>query len=407
MSSSKLSTTPAVASGPRPVAVAEDPRVLSALLELATSLPVDAEPRAIAQATIDHVHALAPDCALGACIVMPDGEQIVEMCLPSGAASQTGRDPTRLFPSVAHETVIPLDDGLGSTFHLGSDHDSLPDASAATSLARRTAVVLATALRRSAQFRAAQGAASEEVSRLKEQLIQAEKLSSLGQIVAGVVHELNNPLTSIVAYSDYLKKKVQNTGGELEDIERLQRIGEAAERILKFARDLIAYARPSREIPGPVLVHEIIDKALVFCEHEFSESSVEVSRTFADHSIRVRGVPGQLTQVFVNLFTNASHAMDENGGRLSIKTELMASAESLKIDVSDSGRGITPDVLGRIFEPFFSTKTDGRGTGLGLAIVRDIVTAHGGRLTATSSLGDGTTFTVELPLVAAPPNSQK
>ncbi len=398
----------AIASRPRPVAVAEDSRILASLLELSTSLPIDLDARAIAQTTLAHLHALAPQCALGACIALPDGEQVVEVCLSAGAASETGRDPTRLFPSMAHETIISLEDGAGSTLHMGTDDDALAEETSTTAaLAQRGATVLASALARAAKFQAAQGNVTDEVSRLKAQMIQAEKLSSLGQIVAGVVHELNNPLTSIVAYSDYLKKKVQSKGGDLEDIERLRRIGEAAERILKFARDLIAYARPSREIPGPVPVHEIIDKALVFCEHEFSGSSVEVSRAFADRAIQVRGVPGQLTQVFVNLFTNASHAMDEEGGQLSIETELSASAETLRVNVTDSGRGIPPEVLGRIFEPFYSTKTDGRGTGLGLAIVRDIVTAHGGRLSASSSLGVGSTFNVELPLVALPPSSRK
>src|SRR5262249_37510673 len=146
-----------------------------------------------------------------------------------------------------------------------------------------------------------------EVGVLQAQVIQSEKLASLGQIAAGVVHELNNPLTSIVAYSDYLRKKGERNGADVADLERLTRINEAAERILRFSRDLIAYSRPSTEVPAPVAIHDVIDRALVFCEHVLERTGVMVERTFGDVKL-VRGVAGQLTQVFVNLFTNACQA---------------------------------------------------------------------------------------------------
>jgi two-component system, NtrC family, sensor kinase len=118
----------------------------------------------------------------------------------------------------------------------------------------------------------------------------------------------------------------------------------------------------------------------------------------------VRGIAGQLTQVFVNLFTNAAHAMTERGGALTISALPQAASEIVLVEVADEGTGIAPQDLEQIFEPFFTTKTDGRGTGLGLSIVREIVLSHGGTLTARSNHGRGSIFTVTLPLAAVPPS---
>jgi C4-dicarboxylate-specific signal transduction histidine kinase len=246
---------------------------------------------------------------------------------------------------------------------------------------------------------------TKNLALLQRQMIQTEKLASLGQIVAGVVHELNNPLTSIIAYSDYLRKRAvvrAERGDEVsDDIERLGRIGEAAERILRFSRDLVAYARPSTDVPGPVSLPDVIDKAIVFCEHEFSKSSVVVQKRLEPNLPLVRGIAGQLTQVFVNLFTNAAHAMLGSGGALDIHAE-RADEETVIAQVADQGVGITTEDIEQIFEPFFTTKVEGVGTGLGLAIVRDIVTQHGGNLTAQRRVEGGTVFTLHLPVVALP-----
>ena len=230
-------------------------------------------------------------------------------------------------------------------------------------------------------------------------MIQTEKLASLGQIAAGIVHELNNPLTTIVAYSDFLRKKLQRSGGDAADVERLARINEAAERILRFSRDLTAYSRPANEVPAPVAIHDVIERALVFCEHELEKTGVMVERSFGE--VRpVRGVAGQLTQVFVNLFTNAAHAMRGQGGLLTITTS--ATEEEVEVTVSDDGHGIEAENLARIFDPFFTTKTDGSGTGLGLSIVRSIVTSHGGRISVNGHDPQGTVFLLGLPTAAAP-----
>jgi signal transduction histidine kinase len=189
-----------------------------------------------------------------------------------------------------------------------------------------------------------------------------------------------------------------------DELERLRRIGEAAERILKFSRDLVAYARPTPDIPGPVLLPEVIEKATVFCEHEFGRNDIRLE-CLIEPLPPIRGIAGQLTQVFVNLFTNASHAMHDSGGILEVTARLADDATVL-IEVADSGVGIVEEDLEQIFEPFYTTKVDGAGTGLGLSIVRDIIRQHGGALSVTRRPTGGTLFSMRLPLVAMPTSSR-
>ena len=398
----RVSSAP-LPSGPRPLAEEGYPESwLDELLLLAEELPIDGGVRKVVIQCVDRAARLLPQCAIGACVADAGGEPIVELRMPGHGSSSSSHDPTRLFPDFAHEKVYELGgDLVGATLHIASPSPNLELASSIESrIAERVARVLRSGIRNANVFQRARQS-SLDVQRLQAKFIQAEKLASLGQIVAGVVHELNNPLTSIVAYSDFLRKKAKNEDADEGDVERLRRIGEAAQRILKFSRDLVAYARPSSDIPGPVMLEEVIDKALVFCEHEFSESRVQVSCNLSTMP-PVRGIAGQLTQVFVNLFTNAAHAMTQRGGSLTISAQPHLSSDLVLVDVADEGTGIAPQDLEQIFEPFFTTKTDGRGTGLGLSIVREIVISHGGTLTAKSSPGKGSVFTVALPFAAVP-----
>src|SRR5262249_40504395 len=147
-------------------------------------------------------------------------------------------------------------------------------------------------------------------------------------------------------------------------------------RILRFTRDLVAYARPSSEVPVPIAINNVIEQALAFCEHVLAEHGANVDRIFADALPPVRGMPEQLAQVFVNLFTNACHAMPQTGGRLAVSS-VMSAEGRVVIAVEDNGHGIANEHLTSIFTPFFTTKGDGRGTGLGLSIVRNIMDNHG------------------------------
>jgi two-component system NtrC family sensor kinase len=370
------------------------------LLDLATGLPVGAGPTAVTRSVLDRLAALMPGRAIGTCIALqPTGEPVIEMYLPRGVPSP-GRDPTRLFPELPDERIFPLAGLPGSTLHFGGVSEPIEDYSTEHGVMVRAAALLAAGIRTSLALRTARPV-SVEVTELRSQIIQSEKLASLGQLVAGVVHELANPVTSIVACTDVLlKKHTKDAPGD--DLEHLRRIGLAADRILKFSRDLVAYARPAAEEPGPVALHEVIAQAHTFCEHEFGRHNVNFYCDYADGSPPVFGQSGPLTQVFVNLFINAAHAMSDHGGRLEVRTRLVEGEPHVYVDVTDTGIGIPPEAVSKVFEPFFTTKEKGRGTGLGLSIVHEIMNAHGGKISAASTLGEGTTFSLRLPLVAKP-----
>lgn len=235
-----------------------------------------------------------------------------------------------------------------------------------------------------------------ELRELEEQMIQAEKLATLGQLAAGVVHELNNPLTSISVYGEYLLRKGQRAGYEAADLEKLRRIVESADRILKFTRDLVTYARPSTEEPAFVPIREIVEQSLAFCEHVVAEAGADVERCFECAGANVYAVRGQLHQVFINLITNACHALPPKGGKVVVSTSI-GTDNHVDITVVDNGSGIAPAQREKIFEPFFSTKGEGKGTGLGLSIVRNIVQQHGGTIEVVERDTAGTVFWVRLP----------
>ena len=235
-----------------------------------------------------------------------------------------------------------------------------------------------------------------QVKALEEQVIQSEKLATLGQLAAGVVHELNNPLTSISVYSDYLLQKGRRDGSDPADIEKLRRITESAERILRFSRDLVTYARPSTEDPLPTGLHEALDQSMTFCEHVIVESGAEVERVYGATHDTVLAVKGQLHQVFINLIVNACHAIPPGAGKIVVETHDNPT-HGVVIRISDNGAGIQATPVERIFEPFYSTKGEGKGTGLGLSIVRNLVRAHDGEIQVFSELAGGTTFELRFP----------
>jgi C4-dicarboxylate-specific signal transduction histidine kinase len=303
----------------------------------------------------------------------------------------TDFDHARLFPEMSYERVIPILVEEGVTLHAASDDAFLfAEGSEAGILVERLALLLGSLIEQ-------RRARARELRELRAQVIQVEKLASLGQTAAGIAHDLNNPLTAIINYSDLLRTRLSHRV-DPEDVNRLERVHEAAERIHRFVRDLTNYSRPAEEAPEPVSINDIIERALGFCDHDIRKSGVTVERSLGEVRA-VRGVGVQLTQVFVNLFTNAAHAMQEKGGALEVTTEMSPALgeEEVKITVRDEGHGIDPAHRERIFEPFFTTKTDGTGTGLGLSIVRDIVRSHGGRISVMANHPAGTVFHVWLP----------
>jgi two-component system NtrC family sensor kinase len=391
---------------------------LDRLLAATLDLPLAQGPRAIAESLVDALAFILPTYAVGACVVpdeaphvararrpargAPGGEAsgqepVVVTRLPEGAGPPgPGIDPTRLFPGFLHEHVVAVPGGsMGSTLHLASYDDAFDrDGSPPVHLLERAAGVLARALATARDM-----GIPRDPAGLEERMIQADKLATFGQIAAGIVHELNNPLTSIVAYSDYLIRKAVSLGtpADPEDVDRLRRISDSANRMLRFTRDFVAYARPSSGAPGPVVVHGVIDQATAFCEHVLAAAGMTVEKRYGAEVLTVRGVSEQLVQVFVNLLTNASQAAAGAGARVAITTSLDPSTRRVQVWVEDNGVGIAADHLRQVFLPFFTTKAKRDGTGLGLSIVKSILEAHDGDIRVESAPGRGARFLLELP----------
>jgi two-component system, NtrC family, sensor kinase len=241
------------------------------------------------------------------------------------------------------------------------------------------------------------------VRELQSQVIQAEKLATLGQLAAGVVHELNNPLTSISIYADYLVKKVEravageSAGLDPQDLKKLRAISASADRIMSFARDLVQYAKPARADFQQVALDQVVEQSLSFCEYLFGQHRVELIRQIASDMPPVAAVPGQLEQVVINLVTNAVHATaSKTGGRVWVSAFANSDGRAV-VRIEDNGPGIAPGAREQIFEPFYTTKYDGAGTGLGLSIVKNIVEQHRGQISVGESAHGGAGFTILLP----------
>ena len=240
----------------------------------------------------------------------------------------------------------------------------------------------------------------DELGRQQAARIQSEKLADMGTLLAGVAHELNNPLTVVSGYSSILRQ----TLGDGPARERLDRIASAAERCVRIVRNFLALARQHPPERQKVDANRVVREAVELLAYPLRVDNVEVQLELAEDLPTLWADPHQLHQVVVNLITNAHQAMHGSAAprRLTLRTRFKAADSRVSIEVIDTGGGIPPEVLGRIFEPFFTTKPVGQGTGLGLPLCLGIVEGHGGTLRVDSQVGEGTTLTVELPVVAAP-----
>jgi len=257
---------------------------------------------------------------------------------------------------------------------------------------------------------------TRELHEAQAQLVHGEKMRSLGQLVAGVAHELNNPIGFVHAnlqlLSEYVPKLVaaQRAGEDTARVESaieklLSRSREGTERVKQIVADLRTFSRMDQAVLSEVDLNREIDRALTLMEPRLRDA-IEVERDYGDLP-PVRCYAGQLNQVFTNLLMNAADAIDGKG-KLRIRTRARRSSASnpasggVRLEFHDDGPGMSPEVQARIFEPFFTTKPVGQGTGLGLSISYGIVERHGGRMLVGSAPGEGTTFVIELPLVAKP-----
>jgi two-component system NtrC family sensor kinase len=241
--------------------------------------------------------------------------------------------------------------------------------------------------------------------RLEQQLIQSEKLSAIGQLVAGVAHELNNPLTSVSGYAQLLLRDKSIHDEPRQDIEQIHT---QSERAAKIVQNLLIFAREHKPERRLVSVNEALRSALALQSYQLKVDNIGVVLELDADLPPTTADSHQLQQVFLNLITNARHAMVERGGRgtLTLRTlvELGQSGELIRVEVSDTGIGIPEQDLQKIFNPFFTTKPVGQGTGLGLSICFGIVKEHDGQIWAESQLGAGTRVSITLPVreLAAP-----
>ena len=233
--------------------------------------------------------------------------------------------------------------------------------------------------------------------RMEEQLRQSEKLAALGELVAGVAHELNNPLTGISAFAQLLLE--DSITREQRDSVRL--IKREADRAVGVIRDLLIFSRKPGPTRSPVDLNEIIELTLRLRNYSLRSAEVDVSVALAPDIPRVHGDDQRLQQVLLNLVVNAEYAMQRSSVKqLTVRTE--AFDQGVVLTVSDTGSGMAEETRQRIFEPFFTTKPAGQGTGLGLSVSYGIVQAHGGTISVESQLGSGSLFRIYLPASGAP-----
>jgi PAS domain S-box-containing protein len=235
--------------------------------------------------------------------------------------------------------------------------------------------------------------------RMEQQLRQAEKLSALGQLVAGVAHELNNPLAVVMGYAQLF---VKNKNLEERLRQDLQKILHESERAAKIVRNLLTFARPREPHMTVVDLNRIVVDSLETREMEMHRAKVEIVRRLAEDLPPTMADAGQVEQVLVNLLTNSIQALENRPDNRTVEVATEYRDNRIRIVVADNGPGIPEPILGRIFDPFFSTKGPGKGTGLGLSICYSIVEEHKGKIWVETKPGKGTRFFVELPVVECP-----
>ena len=245
---------------------------------------------------------------------------------------------------------------------------------------------------------------TKKLSEAQLQVYQSQKLAAVGQLAAGVAHEINNPLTGVIGLSELLLRDNKKDFDE-ETKKSLQSIYQSSERIRKIVANLLRFARWEAPAKKNVSVNEIIDTVLNIRSYEMKVRNIEVKKHYQSDLPLIMADPSQLEQVFLNLITNAEYAIHETGkaGTLTIVTSLQEEQSEDKnkkviIEISDTGTGIPENVITKLFNPFFTTKPVGKGTGLGLSVSYCIIKEHGVEISARNQK-EGAVFTIELPVL--------
>jgi len=240
----------------------------------------------------------------------------------------------------------------------------------------------------------------QELEKTQIQLLQAEKMTSLGKLAAGVAHQLNNPLGGIILYTQLILEEYKLDGAVQGD---LNRILKDAERCRDTVKELLEFTRQTRHLMQPHDVNQAITRTLFLVENHTIFQNIEIIKALAPNLPMITADIQQLNHMFMNIIFNAAQAMGGRG-KLILNTYLMPEGNRIGIEITDTGQGISPENLPHIFDPFFTTKDEGEGTGLGLSLVYGFVQNHGGTIKAISNVNEGTTFLIELPVATQPGN---
>ena len=233
----------------------------------------------------------------------------------------------------------------------------------------------------------------KELEQTQIQLLQSEKMASLGKLAAGVAHQLNNPLGGITLFARLMLEEYDLEEGAHKD---LNRILKDAERCRDTVKELLEFARQTRHEMRPLDINRAITRTLFLLENQTLFQNITVIRNLSDDIPNVRGDTQQVNHIFMNIILNAAQAM-QGQGSLTLSTCLSDDGERVVIEIADTGPGIPEDILPHIFEPFFTTKEEGEGTGIGLSLVYGIVESHEGKIRALNNVPCGTRFIIELP----------
>lgn len=241
-----------------------------------------------------------------------------------------------------------------------------------------------------------------EIKRHEDQLIQSRKMAAIGNLTAGIAHELNNPLNNISITVEALIDEFDDWSRE-EKLKMLKTVDDQVERAGTTVANLLDFTRRDETSFEEISINEVLTRTANLMGNEISLNNIRLDLDLGDNLPRVMGNVHNLQQVFLNLFLNAIQAMPD-GGSLAVRS--CVEDQKVRIDVTDTGIGISPEHLDKIFDPFFTTKEVGKGTGLGLSVSYGIIEKHHGQLVAQSEIGKGTTFTITLPAAGTANNGE-
>jgi C4-dicarboxylate-specific signal transduction histidine kinase len=247
---------------------------------------------------------------------------------------------------------------------------------------------------------------TRQLKTAQKKLLQSDRMASLGQLSASVAHEINNPISGVLNLSMLMQRMLKDDGVPVNRIgefrKYLSQVTSETTRVGRIVSDLLAFSRRSKPHRAPADLNQIVKMTLSLVAHKMKLSNVAVETSLREDLPAAPCDQSQIQQVVLNLVLNAAEAtQSKTDRRVSVSTA--AGDGMVLLTVSDNGEGIPPENLARIFDPFFTTKPDGKGVGLGLAVSFGIIEAHGGDIEVKSSVGEGTTFTVSLPLVQPVP----